>query len=195
VMVCEQARLQFQELLDRGEKPGEELRMHLQTCEACGAYAFWLELGTRGMQQLSAASPRPEVFRGIRRLLVREGILRPWYAPARVAGVTALGAAAAAAGLIAAVHPALPHGFVEGVAARAMWIARPAWASLTELGGRLVPFGTALSRAAEPFASRVVGFPWLEASLLSLAGAAATSMMILLSVTWEKRRLGHALAL
>jgi hypothetical protein len=194
-MFCEQARSQFQELLDTGERPGEDLRLHLQRCEACRAYVFWLELGTRGVPELPAVSPGPRVFREIRRQLVRERMLRPWYAPARVASVTALGVAAATAGLVAVLRPGLPHGLLEGLAARAMWIARPAWAALSEFCGRLVPFGAALGRAAEPFVSRVAGLPWLEASLFSLAGAAATTIMILLTVTWERRRLEHALVL
>ena len=194
-MLCEEARLRLQELLEIGERPGEDLRLHLQGCKACRAYAFWLELGAQGVRDLPAVSPGRDVFRQIRRQLVRERMLRPWYAPARVAGVTALGAAAATAGLIAALRPGLPHGLFEGVAARAMWTVRPAWEALTEFCGRLVPFASALARAAEPFASRVVGLPWLEASLFSLAGAAATGIMILLTVTWERRRFEHALVL
>jgi hypothetical protein len=194
-MLCDQVRLQLQEQLDRGEKPGEALRTHIRICEACRAYAFWLELGIHGMEMLPAVSPRREVFREISRQLAREQILRPWYSPARIAGVVALGTAGAAAGLLAAVHPRVPHGFVEGLTGRAMWIARPVWAALNELCGRLVPFGAALGHAAEPFVSRLVGLPWVEALLLSLVGATATGMMMLLSMRWDKRRLGHALAL
>ncbi len=194
-MVCEEVRLQLHESLDRGEKPGEALWAHLEACEPCRAYAFWLELGTCGMEALATVSPRRRVFREISRQLMREHILRPWYSPARIAGVAVLGTAAATSGLVAAVHPGVPHGLVEGLTARAMWIARPLWAALNELCGRLVPFGAALGRAAEPFVSRVVGLPWLEALLLSLAGATATGMMMILNVRWERRRLGHALAL
>ncbi len=194
-MSCEEYRLRLEALLERGAGPDGKLQDHLDDCPGCRAYAYWLDLGLRGLGGLPVLSPSRVVFKDIRRQLLRERILTPWYAPVRVAGPAALAAAAAAAGLLVAASPGIPRGFAEGLLGRVLGLVRPLWMTVRDGSSILAPLGAALVRVVEVFISRFVALPWFEASLLSLAAATATAATMLLCGARDRRRLGHALVL
>jgi hypothetical protein len=152
-----------------------------------------LDLALGGLAALPAVAPRRLVGKEIRRRLVQEGLLLPWWSPGRLAGATVLGASATSVALTLVFRLGVLGGLLEAISARTLGIVRPLWTTASAFWGKLVPVGSALEQVAEPFVSRTLALPWLQASLLSLMGATATAVAVLLLGTLERRRLGHAL--
>ncbi len=172
-----------------------ELASHLQGCAACKAYAEWLEVVITGLHELPTVHARRRIGRVLRQQLIQEGLLVRVWSPARGVGVAALGWAAVAVGLVLAVRP----GFVTeslGIIPQRVWgLIRPLWITVGGITERGVPVARQLVRGVGPALSWVTELPWLEASAISLAAAAAVGASVLWLGALERRRFGHAMVL
>jgi hypothetical protein len=194
-MTCETCRSLLQNAMDHQGHRAPGLASHLQGCAACKAYAEWLEAAISELHALPTVRPRRRIGRALRQQLMREGLLVRVWSPARGAGVAALGWAAVAVGLVLALRPGFATDFLKIIPQRAWGLIRPLWVTAGGIGERAVPVARHLVRGVDPALSWAAELPWLEASAISLAAAAAVGASVLWLGALERRRFGHAMVL